>query len=86
MILSDRNVFVGAHILQEQKDQLRFQAARRRVSMSALVASIIADWLISAPSEKIEVPRSNKRDISDEMARVEAALAREIDVPLPLEK
>jgi len=71
MILSDRDVFVGAHLRQETKDQLRKEAERRNVSVSALISSIVEDWLVVAVEEQVEPkPRSNKRGPKD--------------VPLPL--
>jgi hypothetical protein len=80
MILTERDVFVGAHLTFEQKEALRTEAARRKISMSALIAHLVEEWLIVAPDEQVDPVRSNKRD------PVEEALAKEVDVPLPLDK
>ena len=78
MITTNRNIFIGAHLTQEQKDIFRKEAERRNCSMSALVSQIVQRWLVVAVTEPVEV-RSNKR----QSPGVEAALAKEIDVPLP---
>ena len=79
MITTNRNIFIGAHLTQEQKDIFRKEAERRNCSMSALVSQIVQRWLVVAVTEPVEV-RSNKRRDTPE---VEAALAKEIEIPLP---
>lgn len=41
ILISDRDVFVGAHVSAEVKDALRLAAGRTHVSMSAFVAEAI---------------------------------------------
>lgn len=81
-ITSDRDVFIGAHFTEDQKEQFRLEASRRKMSMSALLAQVVGEWLVLAQQEQLEPKRSNKRDAPE----VEAALAKEIDIPLPLEE
>jgi hypothetical protein len=76
VIASDRDVFVGIHVTHDAKAKLREEAKRRGMSMSALVAEVLDDFLVVAPSEQIEKKRSNKR---------RAVNPNETDVPLPLE-
>lgn len=73
MITTDRDVFVGAHLTNSNKEKLRAEAARRKMSMSLLISEILEDWLAVAPDEQLEPIRSNRR------------VSKEIDVPLPLE-
>ena len=75
MITTERSVFVGAHITAEHKEKFRAEAARRQVSMSALISTILEEWLGVATEEQVETKRSNKRVIA----------MKEIDTPLPLE-
>jgi hypothetical protein len=87
-ITTDRSIFLGAHLTREQKEGLKREAERRKVSMSALVSFIIEEWLIVAPQEQLEPVRSNKRfsgprsrlNILDE---TEKMIMKEEDVPLP---
>jgi hypothetical protein len=58
---SDRNVFLGAHVTEAQKEILREEAERRNVSMSALVSQIIERWLVVATKEDVDPVRANKR-------------------------
>ena len=81
MITTERDVFVGAHFTLEQKEAFRAEAERRRVSMSALLATIIEEWLITAPQEQLEEIRSNKRAPK----REDPARPKPQDVPLPFE-
>lgn len=100
MITSDRDVFIGAHLTLPQKERFKLEAAKRKLSMSALVAKIIGDWLQTATKEKIEPIRSNKRDLKtvcpndpykgkrpDQPCSCDVcvALRKEIDEPLPFE-
>lgn len=75
MITTDRDVFVGAHLTKEQKESLRLEAARRNMSMSALLAHIVEEWLIVAADEQVEPVRTNKRELPSR--------SKEEDVPLP---
>lgn len=75
-ITTDRNVFIGGHFTEEQKENFRHEAERRDISMSELLSNIIGDWLIVAADEQIEPKRSNKRHLNP----------NEVDVPLPFEK
>lgn len=63
MITTDRDVFIGGHFTKEQKDQFKVEAARRKMSMSALLSQIVEDWLVVAPDEQVEEIRSNRRTI-----------------------
>ena len=78
MITTERNVFVGAHITADQKTQFRAEADRRQMSMSELVAWIIAEFLIIAPDMQVEPKRSNKKVPKDK------TIDGLKDVPLPL--
>lgn len=73
MITTERSVFVGAHLTNEQKEKFRAEAVRRQTSMSALMSAILEEWLEAATEEQVELKRSNKRRSSDLT-----------DVPLPL--
>jgi len=79
-ITTDRDVFIGAHLTQGQKELFRSEAERRRVSMSELLSHLVEEFLEIAPSEQLEPKRSNKRD-----PVIEAALAKEVEVKLPLD-
>ena len=78
MITTNRNIFIGAHLTQEQKDIFRKEAERRNCSMSALVSQIVQRWLVVAVMEPVNI-RMNKRQSPE----IEAALDKEIDVVLP---
>jgi len=78
-ITTERDVFVGAHFTLEQKTAFRTEAERRKVSMSALLADIVNEWLIIAPQEQIEEKRSNKRTVKKE----DPGKPKPQDVPLP---
>ena len=80
---SDRDTFLGAHLTAENKESLRKEADRRNVSMSALVSYIIEQWLITAPDEKLEPLRTNKRHRLNIIQATEDQINREEDVPLP---
>ncbi len=45
MIISDRRVFVGAHVTETVKEALREEAKKRQVSMSLLVSLSIIEGL-----------------------------------------
>lgn len=64
MIASDRDVGVMFHVTAETKEMFRLEAARRKVSMSALLSQILEEWLEFAPLEQLEPKRSNKRDVT----------------------
>ena len=74
MITTNRNEFIGFHVTIEQKEQLKLEAIRRSISLSAMLANIVEQWLESAPKEQLEKKRSNKR--IDPLR----------NIPLPLEK
>mgnify|MGYP003577772739 FL=1 len=74
MITTDRDEFVGFHLTREVKEKVREEASRRKMSMSALIADVIEDWLEVAPQEQVEAKRSNKRAPQN---------SNEEDVPLP---
>ena len=78
--MSDRDVGIMAHFTYEVKEKFRAEAARRKMSMSALLAEIVEEWLEYAPQEQIEVVRSNKRK-----SVVEGPIDPLKDVPLPLD-
>jgi len=78
-ITTDRDVFIGAHLTLEQKVAFRAEADRRKISMSALLAEIVNEWLIIAPQEQIEEKRSNKRTVKKE----DPERPKPQDVPLP---
>lgn len=78
MITTDRDVFVGSHMTQENKDALQAEAKRRKKSVSECVADVIEEWLITAPQEQLEEERSNRRKTDQEVDPLK-------DVPLPLE-
>lgn len=62
MITTERNIFIGGHLTAEQKESFRYEAERRDVSMSVLLAQIIDEWLVKAEQEEIEgSERSNRR-------------------------
>jgi len=62
MILSDRDVFIGAHVTQEQKDAFREEAKRRRVSMSALVSEILEKFLIEENLLALRPYKNNEQE------------------------
>jgi hypothetical protein len=45
MIMSDRDVFAGAHVTPEVKEALKIEAHRRKMSMSALIFEAIKEKL-----------------------------------------
>lgn len=79
MIMTDRDIFIAAHVTQETKDRFKIEADRRKKSMSLIISELIEKFLETAEHEHLEPIRSNKR------TPLEEALAREEDVPLPLE-
>jgi|GEM_PF-5119265 predicted transcriptional regulator len=62
MIMSDRDVFAGAHVTPEVKDALRQLSLKQNKSMSALIYEAIKDKLAK---EGVEVTRasSNEEDV-----------------------
>ena len=95
---SSRNVFVGLHVTEEQKELLRSESERRHISMSALIAQIIEQWLSTAVNEYVEPTRSNKRSpfnilvdppdhihTYEEDGRPTCGCKYEEEIPLPLE-
>lgn len=83
--LSERDVYVGAHVTDEVKEKLRYAASRRRMSMSALVSTILEDYLNredEAPAP--EAARSNRRGLVDRVNQVTDTHA-ETEPPLPFE-
>lgn len=76
MITSGRDVFIGGHLTEESKEEFRAAALRRGISMSALLSEIVELWLSVERDRLAQDP---------EQAKVEEALNREEDVPLPLE-
>lgn len=77
MIISDRDVFVGAHVTDEVKEKLREEAARRKMSMSALIAEIVEKYLAAPKDASGDRRRSNRRGPN-------LINPNEADVPLPL--
>lgn len=63
---SQRDVFVGAHLTEEAKEQLKSEANRRKMSMSALLAQIVDIFLETAHEEELGQIRSNKRSFTEE--------------------
>jgi hypothetical protein len=84
MITSDRNVFLGAHLTQEQKNLFRKEAERRKISMSELLSHVLEEWLIIAPAEQVEEFRSNKRFVKETVQEsIEKTIdgLREVELP-----
>jgi len=84
MIISDRNVFLGAHLTQEQKNLFRKEAERRKISMSELLSHVLEEWLIIAPAEQVEEFRSNKRFVKETVQEsIEKTIdgLREVELP-----
>lgn len=77
-ITSDRDIFLGIHVTQDTKDALKFEAERRKMSVSALSSTILDKWLLTASSEEVGEVRSNKRTPKGN--------PNEIDVPLNFEE
>lgn len=69
MIISNRDVFLGAHVTPQVKAAIRREAFRRGVSMSEFVYQILEEKLHLVPEEDSSVSRYLKEE----------------DVPLPLE-
>ena len=84
MITGDRNVFLGAHLTQEQKNLFRKEAERRKISMSELLSHVLEEWLIIAPAEQVEEFRSNKRFVKETVQEsIEKTIdgLREVELP-----
>lgn len=75
-IITDRDIFLGAHVTAETKEAIKVEADRRKVSVSHLVSNILEEWLVVAQDEQVETPRSNKR--------TKESKEKFKDVPLPL--
>ncbi|MCG3774242.1 MAG: hypothetical protein JW395_1060 [Nitrospira sp.] len=75
-ITTDRDVFLGIHVTQLDKDQLKEEADRRKMSVSALASSVLSNWLLTASEEELAPTRSNKRGVVN---------SKEEDVPLNFE-
>lgn len=74
--MSDRDVFIGGHLTEQNKEKFRKAALARDMSMSALLSEIVEIWL-GVEDERIGAVVVDPA--------VEAALAKEQDQPLPLE-
>lgn len=99
MITSDRDVYVGSHHTLENRERLRAEAARRRISMSLLVSLIVEKWLDKHSNEELDpAVRSNKRapqiiiravpghtHVLDADGRPTCGCKFEEDVPLPFD-
>lgn len=54
MILSDRCIFVGAHVTKETKDAVRAQARKQKISVSEFVSRTLEEKLVTLQIQELQ--------------------------------